>query len=151
MLTTHTIDGFTFDLTHPWADVYEVHWTFTGNRDHRGMPLMTDNLGAPIPLDEVQAVYGPLIPVRTTDRSTFADVLRAPYPGDDQVAEPLPVRPVLRSPADPVRTLAATTATAPAARPLATSPPATPAPGPVPTPFTLARLLGRLRALGGRR
>lgn len=63
------LDGTVLDLSRDLVDVTGVVWAWTGKRDRRGQPLMRSRLNAsfmhhakPVPLDEVYANHGPLIP-----------------------------------------------------------------------------------------
>lgn len=56
-------EGVTIDLTRVQIDVYGAHWTWTGLvTPDRHVPLMQSGTDTPLPLDEVYATYGPLIP-----------------------------------------------------------------------------------------
>jgi hypothetical protein len=143
--TTYDLDGVTIDLTRVQIDVYGARWTWTGLvTPDRHVPLMQSGTDTPLPLDDVYATYGPLIPAPAPLTSAVLRAVLAPEAPDPQCTDchdvgcpacirpPLPTRPVLRSPAAAVGVL---TAAAPA--------------GPAATPSTFARLLTRLR--GGAR
>lgn len=149
--TTYVLDGVpgifegvTIDLTREQLDVFGHRWEWTGETAADGEPLMralTDrpDIAGELLLSEVYQQFGPLIPApRATTTDLARTVLRASYAGDDVLGPPLPVRPVLRSPA-------ATLTPAPAEEPK----PADAVPTPSATPSTFARLLARLR--GGAR
>ncbi|MFE1731624.1 phiSA1p31-related protein [Streptomyces bacillaris] len=62
LLTTWLLDGVLIDLTRTQLDVYGGRWDFTGATTPEGEPLMQSGEDKPLPLPEVYAVYGPLIP-----------------------------------------------------------------------------------------
>jgi hypothetical protein len=143
--TTYDLDGVTIDLTRVQIDVYGARWTWTGLvTPDRHVPLMQSGTDTPLPLDDVYATYGPLIPAPAPLTSAVLRAVLAPEAPDPQckdcqdvgcptcVRPPLPTRPVLHSPAATVGALTAVAAAGPAA-----------------TPSTFARLLTRLR--GGTR
>nr|WP_246470236.1 phiSA1p31-related protein [Streptomyces olivoverticillatus] len=91
----YEIDGTVFDLGRTFVDVTGGRWQWTGCRDDRSVPLMdflkhpgdhrdmTVAEREPVPLDEVQRWFGPLIPEPA--RLTAADYQRAllaPTPRD---------------------------------------------------------------------
>jgi hypothetical protein len=144
-------EGTTIDLTREQVDVYGARWIWTGLvTPDRHVPLMQSGTDTPLPLDEVYATYGPLIPAPAPLTAAAVRAVLAPVDPDPQCMEchdigctacvrpPLPARPVLRSPA------AATTATVyepkPDERPAAA----------VPSPSTFARFLARIRGGAGR-
>lgn len=151
--TTYLLDGVTIDLTRDQIDVYGARWTWTGLvTTDRHVPLMQSGTDTPLPLDEVYATYGPLIPAPAPLTAAAVRAVLAPEVPDPQcmachdvgctvcVRPPLPARPVLRSPA-------ATAGTATVSEPK----PAEPAPAvTVPSPSTFARFLARIRG-GARR
>ncbi|MFJ3282486.1 phiSA1p31-related protein [Streptomyces halstedii] len=60
---TSTYGGFTVDLDRTQIDVLRTRWTWTGDLDHTGMPLMKDRDGSrPQRLSHVYEMLGPLIP-----------------------------------------------------------------------------------------
>ncbi|MFJ8863654.1 phiSA1p31-related protein [Streptomyces sp. NPDC102451] len=66
------VAGFAFDLTLTWIDTYGCRWTWTGETDTVGMPLMQTGDDSPERLSQVYWTYGPLIaaprPVTGADR-----------------------------------------------------------------------------------
>ncbi|MEV6477660.1 phiSA1p31-related protein [Streptomyces sp. NPDC051657] len=56
------LDGVEIDLTRTQIDVYGGRWTWTGSSTENGEPFMQCGDDAPLPLSEVYATYGPLIP-----------------------------------------------------------------------------------------
>lgn len=54
--------GFEFDLSREWVDVYGARWSWTGESDATGMPMMRTREDAPERLSQVYWTYGPLIP-----------------------------------------------------------------------------------------
>lgn len=132
-MTTWVHDGFTFDLTHAWIDCFGNRWEWTGETDAAG-PLMLavtehpDCKRSPLPLAEVYATFGPLIPAPRD--VTHAERLAALTACARQEPKPVAIE-------EPKLTGAA-----PCLVPL-TGP--KPAPAPVPTPSLLAVLLKRLR------
>lgn len=94
-MTAYFYDGNTFDLDVPHADVFGTHWTWTGEYNTAGEPLMQSVARersaatrfelrergaydqAPIPLPDVYHDHGPLIPmhpVRITDAAWTGEV-----------------------------------------------------------------------------
>ncbi|MFE9382321.1 phiSA1p31-related protein [Streptomyces sp. NPDC007025] len=78
---TFTHDGTVFDLDIEHADVFGTHWTWTGEHSPAGEPLMQSIRrpygpgrpshtrpydSQPLPLPDVYAMYGPLIPIHPT-------------------------------------------------------------------------------------
>ncbi|MDX2622484.1 phiSA1p31-related protein, partial [Streptomyces sp. WI03-5b] len=54
--------GLAVDLDRPLiAAADDSRWTWTGTRDHTGMPLVQTSGGAPVRLSLVYALRGPLI------------------------------------------------------------------------------------------
>ncbi|MFE3400750.1 phiSA1p31-related protein [Streptomyces anulatus] len=74
-LTAWLLDGVEVDLTRTQIDVYGGRWTWTGISTETGEPLMQCGDGASMPLSEVYATYGPLIPAPAP--ITHADRLAA--------------------------------------------------------------------------
>ncbi|TXS55224.1 phiSA1p31-related protein [Streptomyces sp. t39] len=145
MRTTFLLDavpgihpGTEIDLTRDWLDFLGGRWRWTEKHTDAGVPTMrqigTDAPTELYPLDELYLWRGPLTPAprpATTDQA--AAVLHAPYKGDEQVRPPLPVKPVLKSPA-------ATAVAAVVAEPKPADP--------VPSPGMFAQFLARLRRGG---
>lgn len=79
-MSTYLHDGITFDLGVPHLDVTGVEWRWTGTRTSAGEPLMQamPDSSAPIPLPDVYAMHGPLIPApRPTAAALYRQVLEA--------------------------------------------------------------------------
>lgn len=79
-MSTYLHDGIVFDLGVPHVDVTGVEWRFTGARTSTGEPLMQASPSdtAPIPLPDVYAMHGPLIPVlRSITYAMYRQVLEA--------------------------------------------------------------------------
>ncbi|OII63800.1 hypothetical protein BJP40_02665 [Streptomyces sp. CC53] len=123
------LDGTELDLTRQWIDVYGARWEWRGLTSGSGEPLMHHLDEAPMPLSEVYATYGPLIPApRSSTSAEIREALvrpaaercpRAAAPTPSAVL-PVPVAvPALRAPAGP--------------------------PPPGPSPRVFAALLQRLR------
>lgn len=70
-LTVWHLDEVEIDLTRTQIDVYGARWDFTGATTETGEPLMQRDDDAPMPLSEVYATYGPLIPAPAP--ITYAD------------------------------------------------------------------------------
>ncbi|MFD8437412.1 phiSA1p31-related protein [Streptomyces microflavus] len=83
-LTVWFLDEVEIDLTLTQIDVYGSHWTFTGATTATGEPLMQRSDDTPLPLSEVYATYGPLIPaprpVTRADAYTVLTACPAPTP-----------------------------------------------------------------------
>ncbi|MEV5678553.1 phiSA1p31-related protein [Streptomyces sp. NPDC052179] len=61
-MTVWLLDGVEIDLTRTQIDVDGGRWDWTGTSTETGEPLMRCGDDAPLPLSEVYATYGPLIP-----------------------------------------------------------------------------------------
>ncbi|MCX4676748.1 phiSA1p31-related protein [Streptomyces sp. NBC_01433] len=61
-LTVWLLDGVEIDLTRTQIDVDGGRWVWTGASTEAGEPLMRCGDDGPLPLSEVYATYGPLIP-----------------------------------------------------------------------------------------
>jgi hypothetical protein len=149
-------DGFTFDLTRAWHDVFGHRWEWTGETTADG-PLMRAVTDRPdltrtvMPLSEVYVMFGPLTPAPAPLTAADVRAILATEDRDPQcmachdigctacVRPPLPARPVLRSPA-----ATAGTATVSEPKPAEPDPAVT-----LPSPSTFACFLARIR--GGAR
>ncbi|MEG8275717.1 phiSA1p31-related protein [Streptomyces sp. AHA2] len=79
-MSTYLHDGITFDLGVPHLDVTGVEWRWIGVYTEAGEPLMQAMPGnsSPIPLPDVYAMHGPLIPApRPTTAAMYRQVLEA--------------------------------------------------------------------------
>ncbi|WP_405549745.1 phiSA1p31-related protein [Streptomyces microflavus] len=77
-MTVWSLDGVEIDLTRTQIDVLGSRWDFTGSLTATGEPLMQCGLDFPMPLSEVYATYGPLIPApRPVTRADAYAVLNA--------------------------------------------------------------------------
>lgn len=79
-MSTYLHDGVVFDLDVPHLDVTGVEWRWIGVRTSAGEPLMqaSPSESAPIPLPDVYAMHGPLIPApRPTTAAMYRRVLEA--------------------------------------------------------------------------
>ncbi|GGT85443.1 phiSA1p31-related protein [Streptomyces coeruleorubidus] len=79
-MSTYLHDGIVFDLNVPHLDVTGVEWRWIGVRTETGEPLMQamPDSSTPIPLPDVYAMHGPLIPApRPTTAAMYRRVLEA--------------------------------------------------------------------------
>ncbi|MBM9620993.1 phiSA1p31-related protein [Streptomyces zhihengii] len=116
--------GVEIDLTRVREDSVGAHWFWDRTFTPDGVPVM-ERLGRPevpggdtlLPLDQLVTRRGPLsaVPaVRPPDIALVHSVLGALADGSDEVPPPVPVRPVLRSPASTTTAVATLPATDPA-------------------------------------
>ncbi|MER7696205.1 phiSA1p31-related protein [Streptomyces sp. NPDC096095] len=92
-LTVWLLDGVEIDLTRTQLDVDGGRWDWTGTTTETGEPLMRCGDTAPLPLSEVYATYGPLIPaprpVTHADRLAAYTACPAVLPTKERQPRPL--------------------------------------------------------------
>ncbi|MFJ8844303.1 phiSA1p31-related protein [Streptomyces cyaneofuscatus] len=91
-LATWRLDGVEIDLTRTQIDVLGGRWDFTGSTTATGEPLMRSGDDAPMPLSEVYATYGPLIPAPrpVTHADVYAVLTACPAEDATKEKEPAP-------------------------------------------------------------
>lgn len=93
-LTVWLLDDVEIDLTRTQIDVYGGRWDFTGTHTETGEPLMRHGDDAPLPLSEVYATYGPLIPapapITHADRHAAFTACPAESTTEDKQPAPTP-------------------------------------------------------------
>lgn len=83
--------AFVIDLDREQIDVYGARWSWTGDTDHDGTPLMQTGDDTPQRLSHVHWTSGPLIPVpRPVTRAEALAAIAAPdcTPAEAKSAEP---------------------------------------------------------------